>query len=250
MPDDRTQDHAFDDYLTRHYSRLGDQERHRAGRKRQLLRTYGRLLPADREARILEIGPGHGQFLELLRQDLGYRNAVAVDVSREVVEFCNGRMPGSASLVTDTAAQVRAQAGTLDAVIAFHVLEHLPGGEPLAMVQAIAAALKPGGRLLVEVPNMANPLTGGYLRYADLTHVGGFAESSLRHLLEAGGLADVACFEEATGGTGLKDLLARTFRALARFKLHLVYRGYELPPPAVLSPALCATAVRPRSAGA
>lgn len=235
----------FRDYLSRHYAHLGDHARHREGKKRQLLHTYRGLLPADREAAMLEVGPGYGQLLEALRRDLGYRNAVAVDLSREVVEFCNGLLPGSTTYAGDTAEFLRANAGRFECVFVLHVLEHVPAAGADDFVAALREALRPGGRLVVEVPNMANAFTGGYLRWADLTHERGFTEQSLRQLLEAGGFAGYRCFEERLPATGVKGVAANAFRALARFAQRVIYRGYELPVPAVLTPALCATAVRP-----
>lgn len=239
------EDLRFRDYLSRHYAHLGDQARHRAGRKRQLLHTYGRLLPGDRDAAMLEVGPGYGQLLEALREDRGYRRTVAIDPSREVVEFCNGRMPGSTTWVEDPAAWLRANAGRFERVFAMHVIEHVPRPEAAGFVRALRDALRPGGRAVVELPNMANPLVAGYLRYADLTHEAGYTEQSLRQLLEDAGFTAVECFEERIPPAGLKGVAAVAFRALARAALRLAFKGYELPVPRVLSPALCATAVRP-----
>lgn len=236
---------AFTDYLTRHYAHLGDQARHRAGRKRHLLHTYGGLLPPAREAEMLEIGPGYGQLLELLRRDLGYGNARAVDVSREVVDFCNGALPGSTEHVEDSVAFLAARPGRYERVFALHVLEHLPREQALELARAVHGALRPGGRFVVEVPNMANAFTGGYLRYADLTHESGYSELSLRHLLERADFTDVRCFEERIPGGGIKGVLASVFRAGARLVQRAIYKGYELPVPAVLTPALCASATRP-----
>ena len=238
----------FDRYLSRHYAHLGDQARYRARRKRQLLCTYAHVLPERRDAELLEVGPGYGQWLEALRVDRGYTHAMAVDLSAEVVDFCNRAMPGSTTLVTDTAGYLRHQAGRFDRVFAFHVLEHVPLPELPALVSAIRGALKPGGLCVVEVPNMANVLTAGALRYGDLTHEGGFTELSLRQLLESAGFASVRCFEERLVLGVPQDLLAMAFRAFVRAWLRLVYRGYQLPVPAVLSPALCASAVAPSSA--
>lgn len=235
----------FRDYLSRHYAHLGDQAKHREGKKRQLLHTYGRLLPADPDAAMLEVGPGYGQLLEALRRDRGYRAATAVDLSREVVDFCNVLMPGSTTYADDTLAYLRANAGRFERVFALHVLEHLPKPAAAVLVRALCEALKPGGRLVVEVPNMANVFTGGYLRFADLTHEAGYTEQSLRQLLEAGGFTAVECFEERIPAAGVKGVAANAFRALARFAQRVVYKGYELPVPRVLTPALCATAVRP-----
>lgn len=238
------EDPEFAGYLARHYARLGDHERHRAGRQRQLLRTYRHLLPTDRDVDLLEIGPGYGQWLELLRRDLGYRRATAVDVSREVVAFCNDRMPGSATWVPDTLAYLRQNPERFERVFALHVLEHMPVPAARDLVRGIGGALRPGGRCVVEVPNLANLFTGAYLRHADLTHQAGYTEQSLRQLLESAGLEQIECFEERPAPGGLKGALTATFRAAARVAQRLVYRGYELPVPVVLTPALCATAVR------
>lgn len=235
----------FRDYLSRHYAHLGDQAKHREGKKRQLLLTYAHLLPEARDAAMLEIGPGFGQLLEALRKDRGYGNAVAVDLSREVVDFCNGLMPGSTEYTEEPSAWLQARAGRFDRVFVLHVLEHVPRAEVESFVRAILGALKPGGRVIVELPNLANVFTGSYLRYADRTHEWGYTEQSLRQLLEAAGFADVRCFEERIPYEGLKGAAARTFRALARLAQRVIYKGYELPVPTVLTPALCATAVRP-----
>lgn len=238
------EDPRFQDYLTRHYTQLGDAERHRAGRKRQLLETYRRWLPANRDAAMLEIGPGFGHLLEILRTDLGYRNATAVDVSREVVAYLEQRLPGSTTYVEDTAAWLRAHPGQWEQVFALHVIEHVPRDAVADFLAAVRGALRPGGRVVLELPNMANLFTGGFLRWADLTHEWGYTEQSLHQLLTACGFTGVTCFEERVP-PGLKGVAAGAFRALARGAQRIVYRGYQLPVPRVLGPALCATAVRP-----
>jgi SAM-dependent methyltransferase len=240
----------FKDYLSRHMAHLGDAERYRERRKRQLIATYERWLPANRDAELLEIGPGYGQWLEALRKDLGFGRTIAVDISGEVVTFCNRIQPGSTTQVEDTPGFLTQQPGRFARVFAFHVLEHIPRGELPRFVRAMWTALEPGGLCVVEVPNMANGMSGTYLRYADLTHETGFAETSLRQALEAAGFEDVRCFEERVAVRLPQDLLAVAFRGAMRAAQRMVYRGYQLPVPAVLTPALCATARRPlRSAG-
>ena len=234
----------FQNYLTRHYAHLGDQAKHRAGKKRQLLRTYGRLLPEDRTAEMLEIGPGYGQLIEMLRRDLGYANVTAIDLSREVVDFCDRALPGSTRFVVDPIADLEASPERYQRVFALHVLEHMPKAVAMPFLRAIRTALRPGGRLVIEVPNMANLFTGVYLRYADWTHEAGYAESSLRHLLETAGYAEVQCFEEAIPVESVTGALAAVFRSGARGLQRIVYRGYRLPVPQVLTPSLCATATR------
>lgn len=235
----------FRDYLSRHYSHLGDQSRYREAKKRQLLHTYRRLLPSGLDAAMLEIGPGFGQLLEALRKDLGYRNAAAVDVSREVVDFCNGLLPGSTTYAEDTVAFLRANPAKWERVFVLHVIEHVPRPAVADFVDAIRGSLAPGGRVVIELPNAANMLTGSYLRWADLTHEWGYTEQSLRQLLETAGFTQVECFEERIPLSGLKGFAANAFRALSRFGQRVAYKGYELSVPNVLTPSLCATAVRP-----
>ena len=47
----------------------------------------------------------------------------------------------------------RKQDGTFDAVLAFDILEHLPESQIPDVLSQIARILRPGGRLLVSVPN-------------------------------------------------------------------------------------------------
>jgi SAM-dependent methyltransferase len=65
-------------------------------KKQQWLRwNYLSVLPSSKTAKILDIGPGFGEFLELLGRDLGCSNVSAVDYSPEVVAHCNTLIPGS-----------------------------------------------------------------------------------------------------------------------------------------------------------
>ncbi|MEO5988350.1 MAG: hypothetical protein ABIU54_03055 [Candidatus Eisenbacteria bacterium] len=57
--------------------------------------------------------------------------------------------------------------------------------------------------------------------------------------------AQVECFEERIPTRSIKGVLANLFRAGARQVQRVIYKGYELPVPSVLTPALCASATRP-----
>lgn len=238
---------SFDGYLSGHYARLGDHARYRERRRAQLLRTYGHLLPPDPGAEMLEIGPGHGQWLEALRRDRGFARAIAVDLSPEVVATCNALLPQSTQLVADTTAFLAGTPRRFQRVFAFHVLEHVPRPELPALAQAIRRALCPGGLFVLEVPNMANWVTGSFLRYADLTHESGFTETSVHQLLEAAGFRDIVCFEDRPGATGLRGVALSAFRGTLRALHRVAYKAYQLPVPAVLTPVLCAAAHAPGS---
>lgn len=183
----RNQD--FDEYLSSHFARLGGKKR--ISRRVDCLRAnYAKLLPVDRSAKILEIGPGMGELLYLLTKELGYTSVQAIDVSREAAEHCSA-LYCPTSCVADSVDFLEKHQRGLDRIFMLHVLEHVPKSSIVTMLRAARSALRPGGKLIVEVPNMANPIMGLTVRYADFTHETGFTASSLRQALTLGGFSDI-----------------------------------------------------------
>ena len=165
---------------------------------RALVRRH---FPADRNARILELGCGHGALLHVL-QMAGYRNATGVDGSPEQV--------GAARrLGIDGVAEgdlVQTLAGTpdasLDVVVAFDVIEHFSKEELIPIVDAVHRVLRPGGIWIIHVPNCEGPF-GAYSRHSDFTHELAFSRFSLSQLLRTSGFAPVACYEDRPVPHGL-----------------------------------------------
>src|SRR3989442_7475777 len=68
-------------------------------RERRVWRDYfGPLLPANKAARIADLGCGYGSFLYFLHEE-GYRNIVGVDISAEQVD--SARKLGIPNVVQD-----------------------------------------------------------------------------------------------------------------------------------------------------
>jgi 2-polyprenyl-3-methyl-5-hydroxy-6-metoxy-1,4-benzoquinol methylase len=84
---------------------------------------------------------------------------------------------------------------TYDLLLFGDTLEHLP--DPAAVLRRLRRRLRPGGHLVVSVPNIANwsvrlQLLGGRFRYTergilDRTHLRFFTVKTLPEMLEAGG---------------------------------------------------------------
>lgn len=144
------------------------------------------LLPAERASRILEVGCGSGALVGLLGR-LGYHDVRGIDTSEEQVQLAHQR-----GLTQVQQADLREFLDSEDAVarfdviVALDVLEHFTVVEILAVMDLIAGALRPGGRLIARTPNGASPFSGRY-RYGDLTHGMAFTTSSLRQLLRTTG---------------------------------------------------------------
>ena len=104
-------------------------------------------LPATGVA--LEIGSGTGWMLGALRAR-GWR---AIGSEREVGAARIARKASGASIFVGDLTAIRPAAG-LDLVVMFHVLEHL--ARPDAALRDAAARLRPGGTLVLGLPNIGS----------------------------------------------------------------------------------------------
>ena len=143
-------------------------------------------LPRDRQAEVLDLGCGQGHYVRRLL-DLGFERTRGIDVSPEQVQKAH-----AAGLDQVSLGDYQSGLGTdeLDVVIATDFFEHLTRFEALHALDRIKRSLRPGGMLILRVPNAASPF-GGTLRYGDLTHETSFTPGSLRQLAAAAGFAGV-----------------------------------------------------------
>jgi 2-polyprenyl-3-methyl-5-hydroxy-6-metoxy-1,4-benzoquinol methylase len=233
----------YDHYLTAHLTHIAPP----ATLQRNalvVLKHHGKYLPPDKNAAILEIGPGYGALIDCLRTRCGYRDVSAVDVSSEVVAACNKIAPGSTTLAEDTAAFLRERREEFDLVLMLHVLEHVPKENVTPLLEAIRHALRKNGRLVVEVPNVLHPVTGPYHRYHDFTHTVGFTDQSLAFVLRNSGFQNVTIYGCRTPRTNPARLVQRTAQDALEFFLGLVLGLYLPRLPVSLATALGACAVK------
>lgn len=121
------------------------------------LRVLARHLPARRAATVLDVGCGKGAWLAHLARHTSWQLAGS-DASEWAVADNRSRLPGVALSVA-SATDRPCPAGSLDAITACDVIEHVPDRD--AAAAAIAAMLRPGGYFLLVVPvydGLAGPL--------------------------------------------------------------------------------------------
>ena len=168
---------------------------------------FARHLPDDRGAAIADVGCGFGPYLHAMRE-LGYRNLRGVDLGPEQVAHARDVLGfGDAVEQGDGIEWLERHEGELDCVLAFDILEHLALDDLLRMGRALHAALKPGGRVIVHVPNgMAplNPIVPG-----DITHRRAFTTQSLTQLFAYAGLEPVEFIELAPFPHSLRSRVQR-----------------------------------------
>jgi SAM-dependent methyltransferase len=146
---------------------------------------------------LLDIGCGDGLFLWVAR-NAGWR-VEGIEFSPEGASRAAARL-GRPVAIGDLS-RTAALPGPFDVVTLWHVLEHLP--EPRPMIEAARRRLKPGGLLVVAVPNLDNlpmqlayrlargrrlPLYEPGWREPHLSH---FNPSTLGALLAGAGLGEI-----------------------------------------------------------
>ena len=143
-------------------------------------------LPKDRQAKILDFGCGWGHQL-LGLWCAGYKDIEGVELVPEQAATAV-RCAGDRAAITcmDGREFLAEKKNLYDLIILNDVLEHIPTGEAVPLLQLIREALRPGGTVALRVPNMAN-VVAPYSRYLDITHVAGYTEFSLMQLLDLAG---------------------------------------------------------------
>lgn len=182
---------------------------------------YGRHLPANKDAQILDIGCGKGSFVYYLHQQ-GYRRAFGIDLSEEQVEY--GRSLGISNILSaDVHHFLSDKKDAYDCITAFDVLEHFTRQEVFDLLTAISQALKPGGCFIMQSPN-GEGLFYTSIFYGDFTHEIAFTESSLRQICLNTGFSKVTCYPT---GPVPKGMLS-TIRWLLWQVIVLKMRFYKL----------------------
>jgi len=147
----------------------------------QELRTRGWVRKFGTSGRVLEVGCGHGWMLAALRR-CGW-NAFGVERTAQSASFAGNRL-GLRVLVGELTA-IKDTAG-FDLIILHEVLEHLR--EPMETLEACARLLRPGGTLIVEVPNLDSwqfQFTREHWEHLLVPrHIGQFTPETMRSALE------------------------------------------------------------------
>ncbi len=178
-----------------------------ASRRAYLTHLIAKHFPADRTARILDIGCGHGALLYFLSL-AGYRNIAGVDTSPEQVE--TALKLGISNVVNAPAMEyVASQADeSVDVVVLFDVLEHLEKQDLFDLLDQVYRILRPGALCLVHVPN-GEGIFAMRVLFGDLTHRQAFTQTSLQQLLSTVGFVQIQSFEDRPVVHGITSLIRR-----------------------------------------
>lgn len=179
---------------------------------------YGRFLPQDKSAKILEAGCGDGGFLYFLK-NLGYKNSTGIDISHEQVEVAK-RLGIEGVECADITSFLEAREDSYDLIFARDLLEHLTKDEIPEALKTIYKACKADGLFVIQVPNGESPFSGR-IRYGDFTHELAFTKDSLSQALRLVGFTEFAFYSTGPVPHGLKSavrfLLWKMIEGLLKF---------------------------------
>lgn len=99
---------------------------------------------------LLEIGPWIGIF-SVNAKDAGF-NVDVIEMSTEASVFLREKVGVSVTNTDNPLAALQARTKQYDVIAMWHSLEHLP--QPWAVLEAASKRLKPGGTLLIGIPNI------------------------------------------------------------------------------------------------
>jgi len=142
---------------------------------------YYDCLPTDKTAMILDIGCGDGKFIHFLQRK-GYTSVEGLELSSQQAEEAKKKVKCPIHVVDDTISFLEKASKTYHMITMNDVLEHVPKQETVRFLKAAHDAIKPGGLVVINVPQVAG-ITSLLCRYNDFTHQALFTEMSLKQVL-------------------------------------------------------------------
>lgn len=131
---------------------------------------------------VIDIGCGRGEMLELLSQK-GIK-AIGIDNNTLMVNYCKKK---GLQVERDDALNflLKTEKGSLGAIFASHLIEHLDTNNLLNFLLLSMEKLKNNGVIILETPNAVGLYTLGQSFYLDITHIKPIHPLTLKLLLEA-----------------------------------------------------------------
>lgn len=155
------------------------------GSEAEIRHRLDRYLPLLAEnAPVLDLGCGRGELLLMLRE----AGVEASGIEADPALVAAARRRGLAVTAGDVLGDLSAMPdGTLGAATAIHLVEHLPLARLPGLLAQIRRLLRPGGVLVLELPDVHNLRVGAALFWIDPTHRRPLPVETLELLLTAGG---------------------------------------------------------------
>ena len=145
-------------------------------------------VPRPHGHRVLDVGCGRGEFLELLKA----ASIAAYGVDANAAAAARAKAKGLDVHHADLFDELRkARRGSIAALSAFHVVEHLQHQQLAELIALAATRLQEGGLVIIETPNALNLTVAACEFYKDPTHVRPVHPVLLSHMLTSAGFTGI-----------------------------------------------------------
>ena len=179
------------------------------------------LLPANKDAKIVDLGCGFGTFVKPA-MDAGYTNVSGYDISQEQVDVAH--QLGLKNVHLSSIDDYFAKGEKADVIVGLDIIEHFTKDELIAFLHNVKESLNPGGKAIFRTPNMDAPQTSVFA-YGDISHEVFLNKSSALQVMSAMGFSKTEVYGGLVRNTNpLLEVMRRigwwkykTFRKIVLF---------------------------------
>ena len=204
-------DRELAQYYPTEYYDVRDNLRIESNKKSRRFREIGikRIHKYIKSGLLLDIGAGTGRLLKTARE-FGYQ-VEGLEISNEAAEF--GRNTWGLNITGGNFEYVTLQKGYYDVVTLIHVFEHLR--DPICAVQKLYDIIKPGGLIVIAVPNfdsIQSRLFRSHWFHLDVPrHLYHYPPAALQSILQRVGfnIMEINFFSREHNGVGILGSIMR-----------------------------------------
>lgn len=149
-----------------------------------------RLLPANKDVKIVDLGCGFGTFVKPAI-DAGYTDVKGYDISQEQVDVAHKL--GLTTVHHSSIEDYFAKGEKVDVIVGLDIIEHFTKDELIEFLNNVKKCLNPGGKAIFRTPNMDAPQTSVYA-YGDISHEVFLNKSSALQVMSAMGYRKTEVF--------------------------------------------------------
>jgi SAM-dependent methyltransferase len=143
---------------------------------------------------VVDLGCGQGTFLDLVRAQKS--STLGIDPDPQMVKITQQR--GHNVLLGDQTL-IGQFSSAFHGIHISHVIEHMWGEQAIQLIKDCAAALQPGGMLVIRTPNWENQIVRNGAFWLDHTHCRPYPLALLQQMIKASGFKITACGYEPFG---------------------------------------------------
>ena len=186
------------------YKKLEDRFRGKRENVKEKLKIYLPLLK-HKEKRVIDIGCGRGEFLELLAEN-GFNDLIGVDINEEMIKTIKSNIK---CFIDDGIEFLKKQENeSANIISAFHLIEHIPFEKTIELIKEAFRVLDKEGILILETPNPENLKVASEKFYLDYTHIKPIPMELLKFAVELAGFkAKILRLNNSKIGNSIKDVI-------------------------------------------